>query len=264
MYRQHFGLTHVPLGKNTTELFDDGPIDLLKGRFQWLLDSPGVGLLTGEPGVGKTAALRHLTQTLNPHRYQLIYTPETDFGRLDLYRNLALELGIEPAFRRAPLWRDIKTRISELRQSKNVLPVWVIDEAQNLPNDFFKDFPSFLNFAFDAQSMITVWLVGHPRLNRTLSLAPYEAIASRIQVRVHIKPFQERERFSRLIEHAFQQAGCPQTLLSDSGMEMLRQASGGRPRHAGQVLIRAMQLAVPKGLNHLPDDLIQWAIEEQQ
>jgi len=262
VYKQHFGLTHAPLGKTIPVLYDDGPIELIKGRFQWLLDSPGVGLLTGEPGVGKTAVLRHLAQSLNPHRYQLIYTPETDFGRLDLYRNLAVELGLEPAYRRSQLWRDIKARITEMQQNKKILPIWIIDEAQNLPNDFFKDFPSFLNFAFDSQSMITVWLVGHPRLNRTLSLAIYEAMASRIQVRIHIKPFQERERFAKLIEHALQQAGCQQTLLSDSGMEILLQASAGKPRHAGQLLVTAMQLAVPKGLNHLPDELLQQAIEE--
>src|SRR4030065_455275 len=123
MYRQHFGLTHAPLSKNTKALFDDGPLTQLKTRFQWLLDSPGIGLLTGEPGVGKTAALRQLCETLNPHRYQLIYTPETDFSRLDLYRNLARALGLEPAFRRAQLWRDIKTRVEELRQSKTILPL---------------------------------------------------------------------------------------------------------------------------------------------
>ncbi|WP_420824625.1 hypothetical protein [Thiorhodococcus mannitoliphagus] len=43
-----------------------------------------MGLLTGEAGVGKTAALRRLTQALNPHRYEVIYLAETDFGRLVL------------------------------------------------------------------------------------------------------------------------------------------------------------------------------------
>jgi hypothetical protein len=62
MYRQHFGLRHAPLGKETAELWDDGSLGLLRERFQWLLHSPGVGLLVGEPGVGKTAALRHLVQ----------------------------------------------------------------------------------------------------------------------------------------------------------------------------------------------------------
>ncbi len=262
MYQQHFGLTHEPLGKQTPELWDDGTFATLQNRFQWLLDSPGVGLLTGEAGVGKTATLRQLTKALNPHRYQVIYLAETDFGRLDIYRGLALALGVEPAYRRAQLWRDIKERIHELADNKQLLPIWIIDEAQNLPNDFFRDLPAFLNFAFDSRDLMTVWLVGHPILARTLERAPYAALASRIQARVQLIPIIERERFQALIEHALKSAGCSHTLLADSGMELLRQASQGLPRHAGRLLKVAMQMAVPKELNHLPDELLQQAIEE--
>lgn len=262
MYQHHFGLNYSPLGKEPSELWDDGILAQLAERFQWLLDSPGVGLLTGEAGVGKTAALRHLTQSLNPHRYQVIYLAETDFGRLDLYRYLALALRLEPAHRRAPLWRDIKARILELADVKNVLPLWIIDEAQNLPAEFFRDLPAFLNFAFDSRDLMTVWLVGHPQLAHTLDRAPYAALASRIQVRLQLKPITDRQRFKNLIEHALHQAGAQQTLLSDSAMELLRQASQGLPRQAGRLLKTAMQLAVPKGLNHLPDELLQQAIEE--
>ena len=69
MYRQHFGLTSQPLGKDAPQLWDDGPITALKERFQWLLENLGVALLTGEPGVGKTSALRMIADGLNPHRY---------------------------------------------------------------------------------------------------------------------------------------------------------------------------------------------------
>src|SRR3546814_3316063 len=96
MYLQHFGLRHPPLGKDGVELWDDGGLGHLGERFNWLLQSPGIGLLTGEPGVGKTAALRHLTCALNPHRHRVIYLAETDFGRTDLYRGLARALGVEP------------------------------------------------------------------------------------------------------------------------------------------------------------------------
>ena len=262
MYQQHFGLKHAPLGKQTPQLWDDGVLVTLHSRFQWLLDSPGLGLLTGEAGVGKTAALRQLTETLNPHRYQVIYLAETDFGRLDLYRSLALALGVEPAYRRAQLWRDIKARILELVDGKQILPVWIIDEAQNLPTEFFRDFPAFLNFAFDSRDLMTVWLVGHPSLAMTLDRAPYAALASRIQARVQLEPVIERERFRALVDHALQSAGCTHTLLADSGLELLRQASQGLPRLAGLILKAAMQRAVPKGLNHLPDELLQQAIEE--
>ncbi len=264
MYQQHFGLKYEPLGKQTTELWDDGDFSQLKERFQWLLDSPGVGLLTGEAGVGKTAALRQLTASLNPHQYQLIYLSETDFGRVDIYRGLALALGLEPAYRRAQLWRDVKARIHELVDGKQIMPVWIIDEAQNLPPEFFKDLPAFLNFAFDSRNLMTVWLAGLPSLSMTLDRAPYDALRSRIQTRIHLEAISDRERFKALIDHGFKTAGCTTTLMADSGMELLRQASLGLPRHAGRIIKIAMQLAVTKGVNHLPDELLQQAIDEMR
>jgi type II secretory pathway predicted ATPase ExeA len=264
MYLQHFGLRHAPLGKDHCEPWDDGTLAHLVERFNWLLQSPGVGLITGEPGVGKTAALRNITKSLNPHRYLVLYQAETDFGRVDIYRGLARALGIEPNYRRAQLWRDIKQRIHELVDTKQTTPLWIIDEAQNLPPEFFRDLPAFLNFAFDSRDLISVWLVGHPALAHTLERTPYAALASRILVRVELKPVVQRERFAKLIDHAFKSAGCSHTLLSESGLEIVRQASKGLPRNAGTILCTAMRLAVPKGLNHLPDEILQLAIGELQ
>ena len=137
---QHFGLTHPPLGKDVTDLWDDGGLADLTERFTWLLQSPGLGLLTGEPGVGKTVALRHLTTSLNPHRFQVIYLAETDFGRVDLYRTFAESMGLKPSYRRAQLWRDIKTHIHDLADSKQLLPLWILDEAQNTTPEQMKMF----------------------------------------------------------------------------------------------------------------------------
>jgi type II secretory pathway predicted ATPase ExeA len=262
MSKEHFGLTHTPLGKKVKKFWDDGQqLSNFTEKFQWLLESPGVGLLTGEPGVGKTAALRQITQNINPNRYQLIYMPETDFGRVDLYRHLALALGLEPSSRRATLWREIKTRILELYDGKNVLPIWVIDEAQNLPTNFFIDLPSFLNFALDSRDLITVWLVGHPALGQLLDRVPYAALASRISARVKLKPIMERDRFHAFIDHALKEAGSQVKLLSDSGLEILRESSQGKPRHVSKILSTAMKIGALKGLNHLPDEILLAAIE---
>ncbi|SAK86347.1 hypothetical protein AWB75_05876 [Caballeronia catudaia] len=97
-----------------------------------------------------------------------------------------------------------------------------------------------------------------------LERTPYAALYSRVQARVQLQPVIERERFAQLITHALKAAGCTHTLLSDSGLELLRQASRGLPRQAGRILRIAMQLAVPRGLNHLPDELLQQAIEEMR
>jgi len=55
MYKSFFGLTQAPLGKDSVALWDGGQLSGLEQQFNWLLQSPGVGLLTAEPGLGKKA-----------------------------------------------------------------------------------------------------------------------------------------------------------------------------------------------------------------
>lgn len=260
MYQQYFGLKNIPLGKNNSSLWMHGDLTTLQERFITSLNCPGIGLLTGEPGVGKTAALLNITKNLNPHQYLIIYLAETQFTSFDIYRQIALHLGLVPAHRFAQLWRDIKNHIRERVEHKRSLPVFIIDEAQNLPGDFFRSFPSFLNFDFDAKDMMTVWFVGHPILSSIIDRAAYTALASRIYFRCQIQPIVDRVAFTQLLQHSFKEAGCQTTLLSDSGIELIRTASHGRPRNAHRILATAMQLAMQKELNHLPDDLIQDAI----
>ena len=260
MYQSFFGLTQAPLGKESLQLWDSGQIAGLTQQFNWLLRSPGVGLLTAEPGLGKTAALRQLTRTLNPHQYSVFYIAETDFGRLDFYRQLAILLGLSPSYRRAQLWRDIKEYITHLVTQKNLMPVFIIDEAQNLPSEFFRDFPAFLNFVFDSKDYMTVWLVGHPELAREIGRPTNSALASRLQARCELKPIVDRDAFKQLLEHGFTEAGCTHQLLSDSAIELIRMASQGNPRQAHQLIVTSLRLATDKKMTHLPDDIVKEAV----
>lgn len=264
MYLQHFGLKHAPLGKQCKMLWDDGQLTDLKQKFQWLLDSPGVGILTAEPGLGKTAMVRSLTDSLNPHQYQVIYVAETDFSRLEFYRQLASAFGLLPCYRRTQQWQELKGRICELMDNKHILPILIIDEAQNLSHQFWCDFPSFLNFAFDSRDMMTVWFLGHPQLDVTLGRACFDAFQSRIQVRYKLHPLNDREQFAALIKHGLEEAGSQQTLLSEPGIELIRVASQGKPRLAHQLLVASLRIAADKKMNHLSDDLIHQAIKMLQ
>lgn len=261
MYRQHFGLTHAPFGKECKNLWNHDQLLDIERQFTWLLKSPGLGLLTAEPGLGKTAALRQITSTLSPHQYQVHYIAETDFGRLDFYRQLAAGLNISAPYRRAQLWRNIKDHVTHLATQKNILLILIIDEAQNLPLEFLRDFPAFLNFVFDSKDYMTVWLVGHTELARTLNRQPFTALASRIQARCELHPINDRSAFREFILHGLSQAGCSATILSDSGIDLLRMASKGNPRHVHTLVVTALRLATDKKQNHLPDDVIKEAID---
>jgi MSHA biogenesis protein MshM len=260
MYKSFFGLTKAPLGKDSLQLWDCGQIKGLSQQFNWLLQSPGVGLLTAEPGLGKTAALRQLARGVNPQQHSVFYIAETDFGRLDFYRQMAIILDLNPSYRRAQLWRDIKEHVTHLITQQKRMPVFIVDEAQNLPSEFFRDFPAFLNFVFDSKDYMTVWLVGHPELAREVGRPANSALTSRIQARYELKPIIEREAFTQLINHGFQEAGCAHQLLSESGIELIRMSSQGNPRLAHQLIVASLRLATDKKINHLPDDIVQEAI----
>lgn len=261
MFQQHFGLKHIPLSKNSAFLVNDS-FNILKERFINLLHTPGIGLLTGDPGVGKTAALRYIIKELNPHQYPVFYLAETQFTSFDIYRQIALNLGLVPHHRFSHLWRDIKNQIRECVENKRMLPILIIDEAQNLPFDFFRGFPSFLNFDFDARDMMTVWFVGHSILTSIIDRVAYTALSSRITARCQILPITERDRFTQLIQNSFKEAGVQSNLLTESGIEIIRMSSQGKPRNVNRILSCAMQLATQKGLHFLPDDLLQEAITQ--
>lgn len=129
------------------------------------------------------------------------------------------------------------------------------------PPEFFKDFPAFLNFAFDSKDLMTVWFIGHPSLQATLNRPAYAALRSRIAIVEKLEAVFDAERFNQLIGQSFKDAGANQVLISDPGMELLRMGSKGKPRIAGQIILNALQLATVKKLNHLPDDVIEQAIE---
>lgn len=260
MYLQHFGLKHAPLGKGCKALWDEGQLAQLSTKFKWLLESPGIGLLTAEAGLGKTAMLRSLTEKLNPHTYRVFYVPETDFSRIEFYRQLAVVFELTPRYRRNDQWRELKQRIIELMDHKNVLPILIVDESQNLSPSFWRDLPAFLNFAFDSRDMMTIWFLGLPELDVTLSRACYGAINSRIQIRHRLHPIDNKEPFKKLVLHGLEEAGCTHTLLSESGIELVRCASGGNPRLAHRVLVTGLRLAAEKNMNHLPDEVIEEAI----
>lgn len=260
MIQQYFGLKHIPLAKNGPFLMENPSFSLLKERFNRLLEHPGIGLLTGEAGVGKTACLRHLCAGLNPHQYEVIYLAETQFTSYDVYRQIAQNFGLTPHYRFSQLWRDIKNHIRERIESKSRMPILIVDESQNLPFSFFQSFPSFLNFNFDSQDMLIVWFVGHPELAHLLNRQAHVALSSRIQVRHQLEPVGEREAFAQLISQAFKEAGATASFLSDSGIELLRTSSGGKPRYAHRILTESLAMAAKKGLNHIPDEVIETAI----
>ena len=262
--KRHFGMHCYPLPKNAQgKTFFDNSLGYrrLARAFGYLADEPGLGVLTGESGVGKTTALRNLCTTLPQPDYLIIYLCDTAIAPLDLYRGLALELGLRPSHRRAQLWADIKAALLTLVDERGNHPILVIDEAQHLSDAFLHDLGGFLNFAFDSRELFTMWLVGLPILSRRLRLLQHAALLTRVSTEVHLESL-DRDTFGLAIEHGFKAAGATSKSISDQATEILFRSSRGLPRQAARLIRASLRIAQERDQTFLDEPIIQEAIEE--
>jgi type II secretory pathway predicted ATPase ExeA len=262
-YRSRFGLKHHPLPRDASgpSYFDQtSGYQRLEMYFQELVDEPGLGVLTAEPGVGKTAAIRNLCAQLPEPDFKVLYLCDTAVSAFDLYRSLALELGLAPSHRRAQLWSDLKRAIVHLFDEQHVLPLLVIDEAQLLSDRFLADLSGFLNFAFDRRTLLTLWLVGLPPLTTRLRMQHHAPLASRVAAQVRLEPL-AREDFQALVDHGLKAAGSREKLLTDPAAEMLWRTSHGIPRVASRLLRAGLRQAHARNQNIVDDHSLREAID---
>jgi MSHA biogenesis protein MshM len=128
-WRDHFGMRGAPLPRGAAgeSCFDGDPhYQRLARAFAWLAAEPGVGVVVGEPGVGKSSAMRHLCRALPANEHRVIYLSDCAVKPLDLDRMLAAELGLRPG-PRAQIVTDIKQALVSLVDERGIVPVIVLE-----------------------------------------------------------------------------------------------------------------------------------------
>ena len=126
MWEAFFGFMKTPFPDNPDgkQLFASQAWNQVKARLQFLVEHHAVGLLTGEVGSGKSTAARTFTATLNPSLYKILYLHWTSGSALDLLRQLALALDLEPAHWRGDLVRQLSETIERLAGMRTAARRW--------------------------------------------------------------------------------------------------------------------------------------------
>lgn len=211
----------------TQDMFVSPEIDSFCWRIAHQAGEGGFACVTGDPGTGKSVALRILAQRLSTMRdvsVGILTRPHAIVA--DLYRELGDIFGV--ALSPHNRWAGAKAlREKWLAHIDASLyrPVLLIDEAQEMTCPAFSELRLLASANLDARSILTVVLAGDARLAAKLSTPDLLPIGSRIRTRLRTEYATPAQLHKGLI-HIMSQAGNPNLIRANLIATLCEHAAG--------------------------------------
>jgi type II secretory pathway predicted ATPase ExeA len=238
-----FGFKRRPFDKAiaSRDLYRWPGLDELDARLEMIKQARGILLLTGEPGTGKTVALRRFVDSLNLEHYLPVYLPLATVTILDAYAQLNRALGGQEVRSKSLLFREIQNGVAQLT-AQGKMPVILLDEADLLRSPLFDELKILLNFEMDSKDPLLLILAAQPQLLAKLALRIHLPFRQRVAMRYRM-PAMDETHTRGYVEHHLRLAGRKQRLFTDEALLQLFVQSGGVPRVIGNLASSAMYTA---------------------
>lgn len=205
----------------------------------------GFAMISGDPGTGKSGALRLLEARLTHVRdTQVGVMAHTSAGLADFYRELGdiFDVPLSP-HNRWNGFKSLRERWISHMESTLLRPVLFIDEAQEMPASVLNELRLLTSSQFDSRILLSVVLAGDQRLTEKLRRDELVPLGSRIRVRLNID-YADSEQLLQGLQHLLANAGNS-SLMTPQLMQMLCEHSMGNYRVlynlAGDLLAMAAQ-----------------------
>jgi len=244
MIETFFNLRFMPFAKDVkpSNLLDTPARTELVARLNHLRKHRGLFLLIGNPGTGKTTALRGWVHTLDETTHKIVYLPLTAISPCDLYLHLNGELGGQPAYRKSKLFTNLQTAILDSATAGRRLPVLIFDDAHYLPNKTLLELPMLLNFHMDSFDPLLVILSGHEQLAARLRSPLLRHLDQRISLRYEM-PALDETATRDYIEHRLKLAGAAAGIFEPAAALAIHKTARGAHRLIDRIATDALTLA---------------------
>jgi type II secretory pathway predicted ATPase ExeA len=196
-------------------------------RVEQLVSDGGFALVTGDPGTGKSAALRILAERLSLIRdvtIGLVSRPQASVA--DFYRELGHLYGVALApHNRWAGAKALRERWLAHIEASLARPVLLIDEAQEMSTAILSELRLLSSTDLDSKVLLTIVLSGDMRLAARLQTPELLPVTSRIRTRLRTEAVQPPQLREHLL-HLLKQAGNPKVMTPGLVATLCEHAAG--------------------------------------
>jgi type II secretory pathway predicted ATPase ExeA len=241
MYETHFGFQSQPFqaGNAVRYYFESASSKAAIPQLRHALRSdPGVAVLTGPAGSGKSALLKHLQQNLALNGRALLCSAASLASPGDLFEFLG-SARPQPTAENAECPPREHSRypsrwaIREMLQRSSQFwgPVLLLlDDAQLLPVSVLNELKAFIDDVSDGGPLLRTVIAGPLSLEEDLARPSHTEFSHRLRCHVFLEPLTMRESADYLRQQIELVGGNADVVFDRQVVEQILQASGGIPR----------------------------------
>jgi general secretion pathway protein A len=203
--------------------------EALAGLVYSVCTRPGLTVLTGEVGTGKTTLLYTLAELLSKRRFITVMCTNPVLTRGELFDFLMLKFGVNCPASKSRQLAGLEETL--LRNRADGRPsVLIVDEGHCLSPELLEELRLLLNLETPREKLLQIIIAGQPELAGMLQRPELRQLKQRVSCLCHLNPLDPAE-VKEYIDHRLAQAGQPrQTLFSEAVIQKIYEYTGGIPR----------------------------------
>jgi type II secretory pathway predicted ATPase ExeA len=208
-------------------LYTTPAVDSFIRRVEAGIADGGFVMITGDPGTGKSVALRLLADRLRRLPDVLVGTVEHPQSRAsDFYRELGDLFGVPLAMHnRWAAFKTLRARWTEHITSSLSRPVLIMDEAQEALSTVFCELRILASKDLDSRQLLCIVFAGDQRLPERLRAPELLPIGSRIRRRL-VLDYASRDELLACLDHLLEAAGNPALMTTELKTTLAEHAAG--------------------------------------
>jgi general secretion pathway protein A len=260
MYELYYGLNERPfdLSPNARFLFLSRKHREALTHLEYALRGrPGLTVLVGEAGTGKTTLIRATLQSHPSVSRTLVHVPNPTLTRAEFYEHLADGFGFSSnaAASKTRFLRELEEALAT-RPVNGVGFAILVDEAQSMPHELLEEIRLLSNIESPSGRSLGVVLVGQPELAARLNDPALRQLKQRVALRCELGQLDLPETASYISVRVKVAGGQPEQLFSRDAVVAIHQYSEGIPRTISVICDNALINGFATGAMPIGPDIV--------